>query len=125
MPGVSAVVDTGLVKVARYDAERGVDSLETRARSRRIPPTSAPAAPAGSARALVRRLWDARDRLRPHREPEIARVDLAGAVLDLLAWGADPLTFEWFEAPPAEPRRRGAGAAATGSAPSTGAPAPA
>ena len=40
---------------------------------------------------LVRRLWDARDRLRPHREPEIARVDLAAPVLDLLAWGADPL----------------------------------
>ena len=27
VPGVTAVVDTGLVKVARYDAERGIDSL--------------------------------------------------------------------------------------------------
>ena len=38
----------------------------------------------------VVRLWDERDRLRPHREPEIARVDLAGPALDVLAWGDDP-----------------------------------
>ena len=36
------------------------------------------------------RLWDQRDRLRPHREPDIARIDLAGPVLDVLAWGGDP-----------------------------------
>ena len=46
------------------------------------------------------RLWDARDRLRPHREPEIARVDLASTMLDVIAWGGDPRTLEWFEAPP-------------------------
>ena len=46
------------------------------------------------------RLWDARDRLRPRREPEIQRIDLAGPALDVLAWGGDPLAFEWFEAPP-------------------------
>jgi ATP-dependent helicase HrpB len=38
--------------------------------------------------------------LRPHREPDIRRVDLAGAALDVIAWGGDPRTFEWFEAPP-------------------------
>jgi ATP-dependent helicase HrpB len=38
---------------------------------------------------IVVRLWDARDRLRPHREPEIARVDLAATVLEILAWGGD------------------------------------
>src|SRR5678815_3939093 len=48
------------------------------------------------------RLWESRDRLRPHREPEIARVDLAAPLLDLIAWGADPLAFEWFETPPAD-----------------------
>ena len=48
----------------------------------------------------MRRLWDARDRLRASREPDIARVDLAGAALDVLAWGGDPRAFEWFEAPP-------------------------
>ena len=40
--------------------------------------------------------------MRPHREPEIARVDLAAPLLDLIAWGADPLAFEWFETPPAD-----------------------
>ena len=51
---------------------------------------------------VVRRLWESGDRLRPHREPDIARVDLAAPLLDLLAWGADPASFEWFEAPPAD-----------------------
>jgi ATP-dependent helicase HrpB len=50
----------------------------------------------------VVRLWDARDRLRPHREPEIERVDLSAAVLDVVAWGGDPRTLEWFERPPAD-----------------------
>ena len=101
VPGVSAVIDTGQVKVARYDADRGVDSLTLE----RITPDSADQRAGRAARlgpGLVRRLWDARDRLRPHREPEIARVDLAAPVLDLLAWGADPLSFDWFEAPSAD-----------------------
>jgi ATP-dependent helicase HrpB len=37
--------------------------------------------------------------LRPHREPEIRRIDLSPAVLDIIAWGGDPETFEWFERP--------------------------
>ena len=46
------------------------------------PPTSADQRAGRAARlgpGLVRRLWDARDRLRASREPDIARVDLAGA----------------------------------------------
>jgi len=98
VPGVSTVVDTGLVKVARYDAERGIDHLVTE----RVTLDSADQRAGRAARlgpGLVRRLWHARDRLRPAREPDIARVDLAGPVLDLLVWGASPWTFEWFEAP--------------------------
>ena len=101
VPGVSAVIDTGQVKVARYDADRGVDSLTLE----RITMDSADQRAGRAARlgpGLVRRLWDARDRLRPHREPEIARVDLAAPVLDVLAWGADPLSFAWFETPSAD-----------------------
>ncbi|MDP1570931.1 MAG: ATP-dependent helicase C-terminal domain-containing protein, partial [Vicinamibacterales bacterium] len=98
VPGVSLVIDTGLHKVARYDADRGVDTLTTE----RVPMDAADQR-AGRAGRLgpgrVRRLWDARDRLRPHREPEIARVDLAGPVLEILAWGANPRTFDWFDAP--------------------------
>jgi ATP-dependent helicase HrpB len=98
VPGVTAVIDTGVYKVARYDAERGIDSLETE----RI------AADSGDQRAgragrvapgIVRRLWDSRDRLRPRREPDIHRIDLAAAVLDIVAWGGDPRSLEWFETP--------------------------
>jgi ATP-dependent helicase HrpB len=100
VPGVTAVIDTGLHKVARYDPERGIDSLE-------LERITADAAEQRAGRAgriapgRVRRLWDPRDRLRPHREPEIHRVDLAATVLDVLAWGGDPRTLEWFEAPDA------------------------
>jgi ATP-dependent helicase HrpB len=98
VPDVRTVVDTGLHKVARYDAARGIDSLDTERIS--LDAAEQRAGRAGrvaAGRAL--RLWDARDRLRPHREPDIARIDLATVMVDLLAWGADPMTFEWFEAP--------------------------
>jgi ATP-dependent helicase HrpB len=99
--GVTVVVDSGLHKVARYDAGKGIDRLETE----RIAWDSAEqragrAGRSGPGRAL--RLWDARDTLRPRREAEIRRVDLAGPLLEVLGWGGDPATFEWFEAPPPE-----------------------
>ena len=98
---MTAVIDTGLHKVARYDADRGIDSLETE----RIATDSADqrAGRAGRvAPGVVRRLWDARDRLRPHGEPEIHRIDLSATILDVIAWGGDPRTLEWFERPPSE-----------------------
>ncbi len=98
VPDVTAVVDTGLQRVARYDAGRAIDSLLLE----RVTQDSADqrAGRAGRTQAgVVHRLWDARDRLRPHREPEILRVDLAGPVLDVVAWGGAADTFEWFEAP--------------------------
>jgi ATP-dependent helicase HrpB len=101
VPGVSAVVDTGLQKVARFDADRAVDSLETE----RITQDAADQRAGRAGRlgpGLVVRLWDRSDRLRPHREPEIHRVDLSGTVLDVLAWGGDPRSFEWFEPPSPE-----------------------
>jgi ATP-dependent helicase HrpB len=101
VPGVTAVVDTGLQKLPRYDAERGFDHLALERATR----DSADQRAGRAGRlgpGIAVRLWDARDRLRPHREPEIARVDLAAPVLDILSWGGDPRSFEWFEAPPAE-----------------------
>jgi ATP-dependent helicase HrpB len=98
VPGVSAVVDSGLHKVARYDPDRAIDSLETE----RIPQDSADQR-AGRAGRLgpghVFRLWHASDRLRPHGEPEIHRIDLSSPLLDVMAWGGDPRTLEWFEPP--------------------------
>ena len=88
VPGVSAVIDSGLHKVARYDADRAVDSLTTE----RITLDSADQRAGRAARlgpGLARRLWDARDRLRPHREADIHRVDLSSPVLAILAAAAD------------------------------------
>jgi ATP-dependent helicase HrpB len=101
VPGVSIVIDTGLQKVARYDADRGVDSLTTE----RVTLDSADQRAGRAARlgpGIVRRLWDERDRLRPHREAEIHRVDLSGPLLAILSWGADPESFEWFDRPAAD-----------------------
>ena len=101
VPGVRTVVDTGLHKVARYDGARGIDSLSLE----RVSQDAADQRAGRAARlgpGFVRRLWDRRQRLNPHREPDIARLDLAGPILYLLAWGEHPERFEWFEAPPAE-----------------------
>ena len=68
VPGVTAVVDSGWQKVARYDADRAIDSLSLERITRGLPPNSVPAAPARQGPGVVRRLWDARDRLRPHTE---------------------------------------------------------
>lgn len=98
VPRVTAVVDSGLHKVARYDASRAVDSLVTE----RVSADSADQRAGRAARlgpGLVRRLWDPRDRLRPQREPEIHRIDLSSTVLAVLAGGADLERFEWFDRP--------------------------
>ena len=99
VPRVSAVVDAGLQKVARYDPDRAVDSLETE----RITQDAADQRAGRAGRlgpGLAIRLWNRTDRLRPHREPEVLRVDLSGTALEILGWGGDPRRFEWFEAPP-------------------------
>lgn len=101
VPGVAGVVDSGLHKVARYDPDRGIDSLAVE----RITADAAEQRAGRAARTgpgVVRRLWDARDRLRPHREPEISRIDLSSTALDVIGWGGDPRRFEWFEAPSPE-----------------------
>ena len=71
-------------------------SPRTRRRSARAAPDArGPAAWCGSGTSAIA--------CARSREPEIERVDLAPPALDVLAWGADPRAFEWFEAPPAEP----------------------
>jgi len=100
--GVTDVIDGGLHKVMRFDPETAVDHLRTEQISLDSADQRAGrAGRTGPGRAL--RLWDERMILRPHREPEVRRVDLASPVLDVIAWGGDPRTFEWYERPP-EPR---------------------
>jgi len=98
VPGVTGVVDTGREKVARYDPEFAIDSLTTQAISQAAADQRAGRA-GRIAPGVVYRLWSRSDRLKPYREPEIHRVDLAGVALDILGWGGNPLTFEWFDRP--------------------------
>ena len=97
--GVSDVIDLGLQKVLRFDPETAVDHLVTEQISLDSADQRAGrAGRTGPGRAT--RLWDERTILRPHREPEVRRVDLASPVLDIIAWGGDARTFDWYERPP-------------------------
>jgi ATP-dependent helicase HrpB len=103
VPDVRVVIDAGLQKVARYDADRGLDSLETeRVTEDAARQRAGRAGRLGPGDAV--RLWDSRDRLRPHREPDISRLDLSAPLLHVIAWGGDPETFPWFEPPPDDAR---------------------
>jgi ATP-dependent helicase HrpB len=102
--GVTVVIDTGLSRQLRFDPSVGLDRLE-------VLPISRASAEQRAGRAgrqqpgLCIRLWnEASHRARPeHTTPEIQRVDLAGPVLQLKAWGeTDVLAFPWFEPPRAE-----------------------
>lgn len=99
--GVTTVVDSGLARVASFDAVRGLDRLELARISRAS--TDQRAGRAGrTAPGRCIRLWSEREQrgLPAHDRAEVQRVDLAGTVLALRAWGvADPLAFGWFEAP--------------------------
>jgi ATP-dependent helicase HrpB len=104
IPGVRAVVDTGLARVLRFDPGSGLDRLE-------LAPVSRASAAQRAGRAgreapgVCLRLWDEHEeRARPAFEaPEVTRVDLAGAALQLLAWGERDLeAFPWLEAPASE-----------------------
>jgi ATP-dependent helicase HrpB len=97
--GVTDVIDSGVQKVLRFDVETAVDHLMTEQIS--LDSADQRAGRAGrTAPGRATRLWDERLILRPHREPEVRRVDLASTVLDIIAWGGDPLTFGWYERPP-------------------------
>jgi ATP-dependent RNA helicase HrpB len=100
--GITAVVDTGLARVLRFHAGLGLDRLE-------IEPISRASADQRTGRAgrerpgTCVRLWNQVSHAsRPEQtEPEIRRVDLAGAVLQLLSLGeADVSAFPWLEPPP-------------------------
>ncbi len=99
--GVTAVVDSGLVRRLRYDPATGLDRLELGKVSRASADQRAGRA-GRQAPGLCLRLWGEWEHpALPEREtPEIRRVDLAGPALQLLAWGeGDLASFKWFEAP--------------------------
>jgi ATP-dependent helicase HrpB len=99
--GITAVVDSGLARQLEYEPSIGMDRL-------RLVPISRASADQRAGRAgrtgpgLCVRLWDEPShRARPERTvPEIERVDLCGAMLQLLALGeSDATQFPWLTAP--------------------------
>lgn len=102
--GVSTVIDSGLARFASHDPSRGLDRLVLGRISRASAAQRAGrAGRTGPGRCI--RLWSQRDErgMPEFDEPEIRRVDLAGTLLSLHAWGqADPTRFGWYEAPPPE-----------------------
>lgn len=104
LPGIRAVVDSGLARVARFDPVRGIDTLLTEPVSRASAEQRAGrAGRTGPGRCV--RLWSRSEHeARPARQtPEVLRVDLCETLLLLRAggWG-DAAAFPWLEAP--EPR---------------------
>lgn len=99
--GVTVVVDTGQARVMRFDENIGLDRLELS----RISKASADQRAGRAGRTqpgLCIRLWSEREHraLPAQEDPEIRRVDLAGPVLELHAWGeSDIARFPWFEPP--------------------------
>lgn len=106
--GITAVVDTGLARQMEYDASVGLDRL-------RLVPISRASADQRAGRAgrtrpgVCVRLWDeSGHRGRAEQtQPELVRVDLSSAVLQLYALGeTDCAAFPWFETPPVDALER-------------------
>ncbi|MBW2734761.1 MAG: ATP-dependent helicase HrpB [Deltaproteobacteria bacterium] len=99
--GVDAVVDSGLVKLARHDPGAGIDRLElTPVSQASAAQRAGRAGRVGPGHALRLHTLARHASLPQHTPPEIRRVDLAPMVLELRAWGAEPHTFDFFEPPP-------------------------
>lgn len=99
--GVSAVIDSGLARVASHSPWTGLPSLELAPISRASAEQRAGrAGRTGPGRCI--RLYSQRDHdARPaHEVAEVRRADLAAAALLLASLGHDPRQFGWFEAPP-------------------------
>jgi ATP-dependent helicase HrpB len=101
--GVRIVVDSGLERVPRYDADAGMTRLATIAVSRATADQRRGRA-GRTEPGVCWRLWDEPQTagLRPFTEPEIRAADLSGLLLDCAAWGTpDPARLAWLDPPSA------------------------
>src|SRR5262249_43384037 len=100
--GVTTVVDSGLVRLARFDPRRGLDRLLLTSISRAsAEQRSGRAGRLGPGRCV--RLWSREEDRgrREHETPEILRLDLTRTVLELRAWGLrDAAGLPWLDPPP-------------------------
>jgi ATP-dependent helicase HrpB len=99
--GVRLVIDSGLARIARYDANRGINTLLIE----KISQSSADQRTGRAGRTapgVCMRLWSREEHSHraPQELPEIKRLDLAEVVLTLKAAGVDDLRkFRWLEKP--------------------------
>ena len=106
--GVTLVIDSGLAKIAKYDPNRGINTLITEKISRASADQRAGRA-GRTAPGRCLRLWSERDHLgrRAQDLPEVKRLDLAEVLLNLKAAGITDLErFGWIEAPDPNSLRR-------------------
>ena len=103
IPGVRVVIDSGLVRRARFDPATGMGRLETE----RVSRASADQRRGRAGRVadgVCYRAWSegAHDTLAAFTPPEIAAADLAPLALELASWGVqDAAALRWLDAPPA------------------------
>ena len=99
--GIRIVVDSGLMRMPRFDPNTGLTRLVT------LPVSQASAdqrcGRAGRLQAGVcYRLWVQSTQLAAHTSPEIFEADLAPLVLELARWGVSDIhSLRWLDAPPA------------------------
>ncbi len=99
--GVRLVIDSGLARIARYDANRGLNTLLVGKISQANADQRTGRA-GRTAPGTCIRLWSRgeHDERAPHELPEIRRLDLSEVVLTLKASGLDDLRkFRWLDKP--------------------------
>ncbi len=99
--GVRLVIDSGLARIARYDANRGLNTLLIEKISQANADQRTGRAGRTAPGTCVR-LWSRpeHDERAPHEMPEIRRLDLSEVVLTLKASGVvDLRRFRWLEKP--------------------------
>jgi ATP-dependent helicase HrpB len=101
--GITAVIDSGLVRKACFDPRRGINTLLIEKNSQASAAQRAGRA-GRTAPGICLRLWSERDHAKrvAHDLPELLRVDLAETLLQLKQAGIASLTeFPWVTPPPA------------------------
>ena len=99
--GVRLVIDSGLARIARYDSNRGINTLLIEKISQANADQRTGRAGRTAPGTCVR-LWSRpeHDERAPHEMPEIRRLDLSEVVLTLKAAGVEDLRkFRWLEKP--------------------------
>lgn len=100
--GVRIVVDSGLARVPRYEADIGLTRLET-VRASRAAVDQRRGRAGRTEPGVCYRLWDEPQTasLAPYTQPEILSADLSSLVLDLAQWGVtDPGVLSFLDPPP-------------------------